>query len=125
MANQSDQKKTKLDDSEVGEDLLEGKDSKDPKNAEDFKDIEDPNGREEPPSYDPLNDVYEDEDAKDGRKGGFFGKFIIAIIIIILIIEGSILGLRNFAPESDATAKANQVILTIQNWVEDTFFDKK
>lgn len=118
-------KKTKLDDSEVGEDLLEGKDSKDPKNAEDFKDIEDPNGREEPPSYDPLNDVYEDEDAKDGRKGGFFGKFIIAIIIIILIIEGSILGLRNFAPESDATAKANQVILTIQNWVEDTFFDKK
>ncbi len=107
-------KKTKLDDSEVGEEPLEDKELKDQIDTE------------APPSpYDPLNDVYENEDAKDGKKGGFFGKFIIAIIIIILIIEGSILGLRNFAPESEATAKANQVILTIQSWVEDTFFDKK
>ena len=72
-------------------------------------------------SYDPMDDDY---DAKDERRGGFIGKFVIAIIVIVLIIEGSILGLRNFAPESEVTAKANQVILTIQTWVEDTFFNR-
>lgn len=76
-------------------------------------------------TYDPLDDIYDDYEASDGKRGGFFGKFIIAIIIVVLIIEGSILGLRNFAPESDATAKANQVILVLQTWIEDTFFDKK
>jgi len=72
-------------------------------------------------SYDPMDDDY---DAKDEKRGGFIGKFVIAIIVIVLIIEGSILGLRNFAPESEVTAKANQVILTMQTWIEDTFFNK-
>lgn len=76
-------------------------------------------------TYDPLDDIYDDYETSDGKRGGFFGKFIIAIIIVVLIIEGSILGLRNFAPESEITAKANQVILVLQNWIEDTFFDKK
>ena len=76
-------------------------------------------------TYDPSDDIYDDYETSDGKKGGFFGKFIIAIIIVVLIIEGSILGLRNFAPESNFTAKANQVILVLQTWIEDTFFDKK
>lgn len=76
-------------------------------------------------SYDTMVDDYSDYDEKEVKKGSFLGKFIIAIIIIVLIVEGSILGLRNFAPESEATAKANQVILVLQNWIEDTFFDKK
>lgn len=76
-------------------------------------------------SYDTMVDDYGDYDEKEAKKGGFLGKFIIAIIIIVLIVEGSILGLRNFAPESEATAKANQVILILQNWIEDTFFDKE
>lgn len=78
-------------------------------------------------SYDPANDPEdggEDYEEKHKRKGGFLGKLVISIIVIVLIIEGSILGLRNFAPESDVTLKANEVILVLQNWIEDTFFNK-
>jgi hypothetical protein len=66
-------------------------------------------------------DFYQEEGK---RKGGFFGKLVIAIIIVVLILEGSILGLRHFAPESEATAKVNGVILNFQEWIETTFFDR-
>ena len=58
------------------------------------------------------------------KKGSFIGKLFIAIIIVVLIIEGSILGLRYFAPETEVTNKVNDVLMEIQHFVEDNILKK-
>ena len=58
------------------------------------------------------------------KKGSFIGKLFIAIIIVVLIIEGSILGLRYFAPETEVTNKVNGILTEVQHFVEDKILKK-
>ena len=61
--------------------------------------------------------------ASKGEKSGGTKviRFFIVLIILVLIIEGTVLGLRYFAPDSEATKRINYSITQIQDWVKDTF----
>lgn len=48
-------------------------------------------------------------------------RFFIVLIILVLIIEGTVLGLRYFAPDSEATKRINYSITQIQDWMKDKF----
>jgi len=61
---------------------------------------------------------------KEEKGGNKLIKFFIALIIVVLVLEGTVLGLRYFAPESEATKKVNYTITLIQDWIKTTFSGK-
>lgn len=67
--------------------------------------------------YDDTEDDEED-DEDEGRAGGFI-KFLLGLIIILLVMELAILGIRFFAPDSKAGVFVEEKLGTMTEW----FFD--
>lgn len=60
-----------------------------------------------------LDALYQDVDEEEPKKKGGFGKFILALLIIIIVLEGAILAIKFLAPESEIAKWADDMIIKV------------
>ncbi len=66
----------------------------------------------------PLGGIYDDlDDDEEPEKKHIFAKVIIAILIILIVIEGTILAVKFIAPQSKISLWANDLMLSVIDFV--------
>lgn len=76
-----------------------------------------PDASKEGEEIKPLGGIYDDLDDKEPEKKHVFAKVIIAILIILIVIEGAILAVKFIAPQSKISLWANDLMLNVVDFV--------
>ncbi len=67
-----------------------------------------------------YEDIFVEEEEEPKRKGFSFGKFLLVLLIILIILEGVFLGFKYYMPDNQyfkiVDSKVTQAVLTVESW---------